>query len=106
MVCGFLFESRGLTVVEVAMVGGRLRLLPPAIAVVVVGFIRGAVKALTRLSTSPVVAVVVVVDGLGRGRGFTVVDNVDVEGGGNGLVETVTACLGGDFKRESKRMSF
>jgi len=102
---GSLFESGGLTVVELATVGGRLRLLPPA--VVVVGFILGAVKALTRLSTSPVVDVVVfVVDGLGRGRGLTAVDNVDVEGGGNGLVETVTACFGGDFKRESKRMSF
>jgi len=80
-------------------VGGRLRLLPPA---VVVGLILGAVRALTRLSTSPAD---VVVHGLGRGRGFTE-EEVDVDGGGNGLVETVTACFGGDFKRESKRMSF
>ena len=95
-----------MAVAEVATVGGRLRLLPPA---VVVGLILGAVKALTCLSTSPVVVVVlvdvVVVEGLGRGRGITA-DDVDVDGGGNGFVDTVTACFGGDFNRESKRMSF
>ena len=99
-----MLERDGLAVAEVATVGGRLRLLPPA---VVVGLILGAVKALTCLSTSPVVVFVVdvVVEGLGRGRGFTAED-VDVDGGGNGFVDTVTACFGGDFKRESKRMSF
>ena len=98
MLCGYLLERDSLAVAEVATVGGRLRLLPPA----VVGLFLGAVRALTRLSTSPVD---VVVDGLGRGKGFTAED-VDVDGGGNGLVETVTACFGGDFNRESKRMSF
>lgn len=98
MFCGSLFDREGFTVAEGATEGGRLRLLPP----VVVGLVLGAVRALTRLSTSPLD---VVVDGLGRGRGFTAED-VDVDGGGNGLVETVTACFGGDFNRESKRMSF
>ena len=98
MLCGSLFVREGLTVAVGATEGGRLRLLPPA----VVGLAFGAVRALTLLSTSPVD---VVVDGLGRGRAFTA-EGGDVDGGGKGLVETVTACFEGDFNRESKRMSF
>ena len=96
-----MFEREGLTLAEGAAVGGRLKLLTTA---AVVGLFFGAVRALTCLSTSP--AADVVVDGLGRGRGFTAED-VEVDGGGgNGLGETVTTCFGGDFRRESNRMSF
>ena len=99
-VTGPLLEREGFTVVDGAVDGGRLRLLFTALNVAP-GLLLGAVKALTRLSTSPATAV----DGFGRGSGL-IAEEVDVDGGCKGLVDTVTACFGGDFKRESKRMSF
>ena len=87
----------GLTVAGRALDGGRRKLL--------LGPGPGAVRALTCRSTSPTAVAEDdgLEDGLGSGSGF----GADVEGGGgNGSDESVTACLGGDFRRESKRMSF